>query len=51
MKAAVAHIIHDPQWCELLPPLQPLHKTATESLLAELSALEFAITSYPSKEQ
>ena len=51
MKAAVAHGIHDPQWCELLAPLQALDQTETESLLAELSALEFSITSYPSKEQ
>jgi 4-hydroxy-tetrahydrodipicolinate synthase len=51
MKAAVAHGIHDPQWCELLAPLQALDQTETKSLLAELSAVEFSITSYPSKEQ
>jgi hypothetical protein len=51
MKAAVAHAIQDPQWCKLLAPLQPLDKTAAKSLLAELSALAFSITSYPSKEQ
>ncbi len=51
MKAAVAHAIDDPQWCELLAPLQAIDKTTTESLLAELDALPFAITSYPSREQ
>ena len=51
MKAAVAHATDDPQWCQLLAPLQALDKTTTESLLAELGALPFAITSYPSREQ
>ncbi|MEK9812600.1 MAG: dihydrodipicolinate synthase family protein [Bordetella sp.] len=51
MKAAVAHSIQDPRWRELLSPLQALDKTATQDMLAELSALGFIITSYPSKEQ
>jgi hypothetical protein len=45
----VAHSIKDPQWAHVLSPLQRLDDTATEGLLAELDALGFEITSYPSK--
>lgn len=51
MKAAVAHAIKDPHWSQLLPPLQPLDQAATQALLAELEALGFEITSYPSTAQ